>query len=148
MWNHHLAFQNLVRGAWRENALDKAIHEFTMKARQWNKEVFSNIFWKKRRLAARLLGIQNSLAANPNAFLLSLQDQLSDEFNQILQWEEELWAMKARTNWLITGERNTSYFHLSTIVRRSANRISCVKLENEKWIYDVDQTKHYFQEVF
>ena len=56
--------------------------------------------------------------------------------------------MKARTNWLIAGERNTSYFHLSTIVRRSANKISCVKLENEEWIYDLDQTKHYFREGF
>ena len=56
--------------------------------------------------------------------------------------------MKARTNWLIAEERNTFYFHLSTIVRRSANRISCIKLENEEWIYDVDQTKHYFREGF
>ena len=68
MWNHHPAFQDIVRGAWRENALDRAIHEFTMKARQWNKEVFGNIFWKKRRLAAKLLGIQKMLVANPNAF--------------------------------------------------------------------------------
>ena len=36
MWNHHPAFQDLVRGAWRENALERATHEFTMKARQWN----------------------------------------------------------------------------------------------------------------
>ena len=50
MWNHHPEFQDLVRGAWRENALDRAIHEFTRKARKWNKEVFGNIFWKKRRL--------------------------------------------------------------------------------------------------
>ena len=106
------------------------------------------IFFGKRRLATRLLGIQKTLATNRNAFLLSLQDQLSDKFNQILQWEEELWAMKARTNWLIAGERNTSYFHLSTIVRRLANRISCVKLENDEWIYNVDQTKHYFREGF
>ena len=56
--------------------------------------------------------------------------------------------MKARTNWLIAGERNTSYFHLSTIVRRSANKISCVKLENGEWIYDLDQIKHYFREGF
>ena len=28
------------------------------------------------------------------------------------------------------------------------NRISCVKLENEEWIYDVDQTKHHFREGF
>lgn len=71
--------------------MDNAIHEFTVKARKWNKEVFGNIFWKKRRLVARLLGIQKALVKNPNAFLLNLQDQLSDEFNQILQWEEELW---------------------------------------------------------
>ena len=111
--------------------MDRAIHEFTIKDRKWNKEVFDNIFWKKRHLTARLLGIQKALANNPNAFLLNLQVQLSNEFNQILQWEEELWAMKARTNWLVVGERNTSYFHFSTIVHRSANRISCVKLENE-----------------
>ena len=128
--------------------MDRAINEFTIKARKWNKEVFGNIFWRKRQLAARLLGIQKALANNPNAFLLNLQDQLSNEFNQILQWEEELWAMKVRTNWLIAGERNTSYFHLSTIVRRSANIISCIKLENEDWIFDLEQIKQYFREGF
>lgn len=56
--------------------------------------------------------------------------------------------MKARTNYLIAGERNTSYFHLSTIICRSANRISCVKMDNEEWIYDLDQTKQYFLEGF
>ena len=56
--------------------------------------------------------------------------------------------MKARTNWLIIGERNTSYFHLSTIIHRSANRISYVKLENEEWIYDLKQKKQYFREGF
>ena len=81
MWNHHPDFQDLVSGAWRENALDRAIHEFTIQARKWNKEVFGNIFWGKRQLAARLLGIQKALANNPNAFLLNLQVQLSDEFN-------------------------------------------------------------------
>ena len=34
MWNHHPAFQDIVRGAWRENTLDRAIHDFTIKARQ------------------------------------------------------------------------------------------------------------------
>ena len=39
---------------------------------------------------ARLLGTQRALANNPNNFLINLQDQLSEEYNVILQIEEEL----------------------------------------------------------
>ena len=36
---------------------------------------------------ARILGVQRAIANCPSSFLLNLQDQLSEEFNQILQWE-------------------------------------------------------------
>ena len=41
---------------------------------------------------ARLLGTQRALANNPNNFLINLQDQLSKEYNVLLQLEEELWG--------------------------------------------------------
>lgn len=47
---------------------------------------------------ARLLGTQKALFNYPNAFLINLQSKLIDEYNIILQLEEELWAMKARTD--------------------------------------------------
>ena len=50
---------------------------------------------------ARLLGAQRALATNPNTFLINLQNQLTNEYNEILQLEEELWAMKSRVNWTI-----------------------------------------------
>ena len=59
---------------------------------------------------ARLLGTQRALANNPNNFLINLQEQLSKEYNMLLQLEEELWAMKSRVNWTIFGERSTAYF--------------------------------------
>jgi hypothetical protein len=65
---------------------------------------------------ARLLGIQRAISRQPSQSLILLQDQLSKELNQILNLEEDLWAMKSRTNWLVMGERNTSYFHLSTLL--------------------------------
>ena len=61
---------------------------------------------------ARLVGTQKALASRPNPFHINLQNQLSEEYNLTLQMEEEIWAMKARTNWIILGERNTSYFHI------------------------------------
>ena len=53
---------------------------------------------------ARLLGTQRALANSPNNFLINLQDQLSEEYNVILQLEEELWAMKSRVNWTFLGK--------------------------------------------
>lgn len=99
---------------------------FKSKALRWNKEVFGNVFARMKQIMARLLGTQKALALSLNPFLLNLQSQLTEEYNLILQMEEEIWAMKSRTNWVILGERNTSYFHMSTLVRRSKNRITCI----------------------
>uniref|UniRef100_A0A2N9IFC0 CCHC-type domain-containing protein n=1 Tax=Fagus sylvatica TaxID=28930 RepID=A0A2N9IFC0_FAGSY len=83
--------------------LESNIIEFTEAVMKWNKDVFGNIFWKKKNLTARLRGIQSSLA------------------------EEEFWSVKSRYNWLIQGDRNTAFFHSSTLVRRKRNRILSIK---------------------
>lgn len=78
--------------------MPSAITEFVVLARIWNKEVFGNIFWKKKNLMARLLGVQRVLASQPSQRMINLQNLLTDELNGILAMEEELWAMKSRTN--------------------------------------------------
>lgn len=83
-----------------ESNLEGAISGFITKAQRWNRDVFGNVFVKKRQIMSRLLGIQKALATRPNSFLINLQEQISEEYNQILQLEEEIWAMKARTNQL------------------------------------------------
>ncbi|KAH1040586.1 hypothetical protein J1N35_042329 [Gossypium stocksii] len=45
------------------------------------------------------------------------------EYQEILDQEVDLWTMKSRVEWLVEGERNTSFFHLTTVKRRSHNRI-------------------------
>lgn len=121
-------FPTIVRESWSglDDGLEGAINNFKTKAMSWNKEVFGNVFVKKKQIMARLLGTQKALTVKPNPFLLNLQNQLTKEYNHILQMEEEIWAMKARTDWVILGERNTSYFHMSTLVRRSKNKITCI----------------------
>ena len=78
--------------------MPSAITEFVVLARIWNKEVFGNIFWKKKNLMARLLGVQRVLASQPSQRMINLQNLLNDELNGILAMEEELWTMKSRTN--------------------------------------------------
>lgn len=78
--------------------MPSAIAEFAILARIWNKEVFGNIFWKKKNLMARLLGVQRVLASQPSQRMINLQNLLTDELNGILAMEEELWTKKSRTN--------------------------------------------------
>ena len=78
--------------------MPSAITEFVVLARIWNKEVFGNIFWKKKNLMARLLGVQRVFASQPSQRMINLQNLLTDELNGILAMEEELWTKKSRTN--------------------------------------------------
>ncbi|KAK9994007.1 hypothetical protein SO802_023710 [Lithocarpus litseifolius] len=101
VWLSHKDFLAVVRNAWTglENNLEGAISRFTIRAQKWNREIFGNVFTGKKKILNRLLGIQRGLANRPSTFLTNLQDQIAEEYNQILQLEEEIWAMKARTNW-------------------------------------------------
>ena len=131
-----------------DDNLAGAVFRFTYKAQIWNKEVFGNIFVKKRQIMVRLLGAQRALANNPNTFLINLQDQLAGEYSEILQLEEELWAMKSRVNWTIFGERNTSFFHMTTLARRSRNIISSILNDEGVWVHNVEQVQEVFTESF
>ena len=136
MWMSHPSFSEVVDGAWLgTNPLQTKISVFTESAKVWNKEVFGNLVHKKARLEARLRGIQVSLALGPNSFLVNLEKQLRLEFLDILQLEEEFWAMKSRINWIVQGERNTNFFHTSVVVRRKRNRIVSLKDNLGNWVH-------------
>ncbi|XP_065629087.1 uncharacterized protein LOC111990897 [Quercus suber] len=137
----HNEFPMLVRESWngQEANLPEAISVFTSKAQRWNKEVFGNVFKRKRIVMARLLGIQKALSNCPNAFLINLQNKLNDEYNLILQLEEELWAMKARTDWIIHGEHNTAYFHMSTLVH-NIEEVKDIFVNYFKKLYQTEQS--------
>ena len=56
--------------------------------------------------------------------------------------------MKARMNCLIQGERNTTFFHLLTLNRRSQNRIVRIQNADGMWEEDMDRVKEIFLEGF
>nr|KYP36272.1 hypothetical protein KK1_042629 [Cajanus cajan] len=101
---------------------------------EWNKTMFRNIFYLKRRLLRRLQGITRELLRGPNNFLEKLQVELWAELDLVLKREEILWFQKSRCKWLKLGDKNTRYFHGATIVRRRKNRILKLKNDNDEWV--------------
>ena len=43
--------------------------------------------------------------------------------------------------WLKITKVNTAYFHQKTLTRRRHNRIDAVKVEDGRWLYDIEDIK-------
>lgn len=55
------------------------------------------------------------------------------ELDETLNQEEILWFQKSRRAWVQDGDRNTSFYHRSTIIRRNRSRIKALKIDGE-WV--------------
>ena len=49
--------------------------------------------------------------------------QMTQEWDEWCQQEETLWRKKSWIRWLKEGERNTKFFHRTTMARRAHNKI-------------------------
>ena len=99
IWLSDPSFPNVVKQAWQQpRKLLEAIEVFSRQASLWNKNHFGNIFQKKKRVLARLDGVQRALAIQPSASLVVLENQLMKELDVVLEQERDLWALKSRIN--------------------------------------------------
>ena len=106
------------------------------------------MFARKNNIMARLNGIQRAVAIKPSDFLLNLESELLKELDNVLNQEEEIWALKSRVNWIIQGDRNTAFYHVSTLVRRKRNQILAIKDSIEEWLYKDEAIKNVIRSGF
>lgn len=152
-WMKHAKFHEFVFKNWKKMALIVPfLREFAAKLQKWNKEEYYNIFRKKSELWARLEGVQSILASGRQSHLIKLEAKLRREMDEVLNEEELLWFQKSRLEAIRDGDRNTRYFHLSTLIRRRRNRIETLKDESDNWIQEDTQVKalvfKYWSELF
>ena len=67
--------------------------------------------------------MQCALATNPSETSTRLERSLRMEYVNILKLKENFWALKSRVSWVVKGDRNTKFFHTTTLVHRRYNKI-------------------------
>ncbi|KAL8141386.1 hypothetical protein V2J09_007407 [Rumex salicifolius] len=137
MWASHPEFKDLIRNSWNsEVSANEALVALKWKLLEWNRIVFGNVNDKKARLVALLDKLQTEILLIPSNALLRRESEAQVELADLLLQEESLWKQKFRECWLRDGDRNTSFFHLSTIIHRKRNWVKALKDDGNTWVYD------------
>ncbi|KAF6138850.1 hypothetical protein GIB67_018581 [Kingdonia uniflora] len=128
---------NLVNQFWGERLSGDPLF-VPMKKLQWLKVAIK--LWRKDNLGglttqietseAELADLQAQLDEN---YLDSLMREASSKqcsFNGLLNLEDSIWKQKAKASWLVSGERNTKYFHALHRIKTKQSLITEVALDN------------------
>lgn len=131
MWMTHPDYHIFIDSTWNnQDSIVGNTTKVTKELATWNREVFGNVTSKKKKLLERIEGIKKNLVVNFHNGLRKLDIKLRKELEEILYQEELLWFQKSREQWIKSGDRNTSYYHSSTIVHRARNKVETLRDDN------------------
>ncbi|CAN1154330.1 hypothetical protein LINPERHAP2_LOCUS19950 [Linum perenne] len=139
-WLAHDDFPVLLREKWQRGVdLPFQLANISPSLQKWNKEVFGNILTRKKELMDDLLRIENVADYRSDNIITGQELDLRRKLEEVLWQEELLWIQKLRANWIINGDRNTRYFHVTTMMRRARNLISKLKNDAGCWVSDLEE---------
>eukprot|EP00253_Pinus_taeda_P012913 PITA_12913 len=108
--------------------LQQRLKRIKSKLKAWNKKEFGNILKARIETKQKLQEInQINITKGFNEERQKLTNSLQEEWEDQRLQEEIFWRQKSRIQWIKEGERNTKFFHKSTMAHRAHNRITKIK---------------------
>ncbi|XP_021290562.1 uncharacterized protein LOC110421316 [Herrania umbratica] len=153
-WMTHPNFIDFLKTKWRFAEKDMSI---TLKGladnlQQWSLETFGDIYKKKKRLLARLKGMQKIPDAKPSDYLQHLEIALIEEYNLALYQEELIWQQKVRLDWLKYGDSNSKFYHALVKSKQRKKKIVALRREDGSWCTDPKELEemvvNYYQHLY
>ncbi|KAK8477778.1 hypothetical protein V6N11_063581 [Hibiscus sabdariffa] len=112
---------------------------------KWSRDKFG----KRRRSVEEITKKIKLLQENPlNLRTTNEVKELKVELNKKWESEERHWHQRARVDWLKYGDKNTKFFHATTLQNRRANTICKMKDEHGNWMENDEDIAKHFQEHF
>ena len=127
MWTRDETSKEVVENAWHARVdspqslkLAEKLDATKRDPKRWNESCFGNSRERIKELEQKIAQIQSLEATKEN---LELEASLNLELDEWLAREDLKWKQKSREIWIREGDRNTRFFHLSTLIRRRRNCI-------------------------
>nr|XP_025703912.1 uncharacterized protein LOC112805796 [Arachis hypogaea] len=151
-WDDKEECKEVIRKGWTSKAQGGDWNNFMEKTsnciknlQEWNRKSFKRADEEITRLQRKIQNLQNS-HHNPRQ-----QHQIENAKQRIRElWrqEEKYWAQRARVKWLKWGDRNTAFFHASTIQRRDRNRIDRLRDAEGRWVQEQEEILRLIEDYY
>lgn len=116
MWLNHPTCKDMIQQAWRLHTngsraaqLINKLSNVRKKATNWNRPGFGKVYNEIKRKLAHLQDIQNTITSLEDVRKKKL---IREDLEVLLYREEIMWTQKARSNWILYGDRNIKYFQI------------------------------------
>ena len=117
----------------------------TSALKRWNKDEFGYCQTRISELTSQIEVIQSKEVSVTNA---RIKANLQSELNEWLTRNDLIWKQKSREIWLRNGDRNTRFFHLSTIIRRRQDSIDTIRSDFGDWIIEKKDIYSHIEDKF
>lgn len=118
------------------------------KLKEWHKNNFEDLRLQIAAFKDRLAEIQKKTEVGFNSELYIEEKVVVTKLADLWQKDSMFWHQRSRVNWLCMGDRNTRFFHLTTIQRRQRNQVVKLKDEHGEWQTDPDLIANTIQSHF
>ncbi|XP_043717635.1 uncharacterized protein LOC122665544 [Telopea speciosissima] len=156
MWTLHEDCKNAASRAWSIPVSGPASKQTLLKIahckevyKKWNAEVFGNIYESIKSIKDELSHIQGLPSS---LYSQERESELQKLLDVQLQREEEMWRQKSRLDWIKGGDKNTSFFHVTTLRRRHRNMILKLKAPSGEWSFSPTEVSNilcnHFQDLY
>ncbi|KAF3968805.1 hypothetical protein CMV_007346 [Castanea mollissima] len=134
MWKTYPSCKNVVQQAWSNNTMGSRAYQLMHKVKrirkdfiQWNREVFGILDKEIQQKMKQLQDLQNNITLVTD---IAKERMLREQIETLLLREEMMWAQKARSDWILKGDRNTRFFQTIVKQRRARSRIHCINKDD------------------
>lgn len=146
MWISHPDTSHVISEAWNgKPQFEARLKNTKIALKDWNKNVFGNVQNNIRQLKTL---IQTYQEMPQECKILNAEQAAQRTLDMLLKREEQMWRDNAKARCIDEGDANTRFFHLSTVIHRRHNEISCLKTHDNKWIRSRQQIGSAFQQYF
>ncbi|XP_038973680.1 uncharacterized protein LOC120105382 [Phoenix dactylifera] len=157
IWLGYPRSWEMVREAWRVPVRGDAMYRVSRRLemtrrrlRRWNREEVGNIFRRVEDLEGVItrLQLQESQGGGLSEEEVGKLRSHLALHDSLLRQHEIFWRQKSRIQWLLEGDRNTSFFHQATVIRRHQNRIKAIRGEDGLMTEDPVQIRRIVESFF
>lgn len=138
-WDEHSECSDIVHLGWHcipccDDPWD-TINRRTKRCQQglltWQNKTFRNADEEIKVLQTKLKALMSQQGEDVIwAEIKSVQKRIDDLWQQ----EEVFWSQRSRLKWLEGGDKNTKFFHATTVQRRAKNRIQRIRNDRGDWV--------------